>query len=1115
MKSYLELVSVMAMLLAPAPLCRAGQGPDVIEPLVRVVDLNVGESADVTLCDGSQATVRLLDVQETHDSVCFAVRQATVTIEVNGHKGSLVSATYHLPQTIGSVRIDCPVTSGYNENGSPSFWGLDKAARLRLWPADSPLITPGTFSYPVKQKWFATDTQMANDPVYVDGGDQAGKRKIYYHSGLDIGGSEGLVEVVAATDAQVVSVGDVVLARHKQDTPVSPRYDVVYLLDGRGWYYRYSHLKEIDDQIVPGRIISQGDRIGLLGKEGGSGGWSHLHFEIKSRQPSGKWGTQEGYAFLWDAYRQQYKPPVIAVARPHHLLFTGETANLDGSRSWSETGEIKQYQWQFSDGSVAAKAAAERTYLKPGRYSEVLKVVDASGHVAYDFAVVAVVDREHPERRIPSIHPNYYPTQGIRPGDPVTFKVRTFNTTAGHEVWDFGDGSPEVEVQSDGNAVKLAPDGYAVTTHSYDQPGDYIVRVSRSNEHGVAAVGHLHVHVEEPNSSATLFQPPQPGDYSQPQYEVTEELNRTAPMRDGKKLMVDIFRPDAPGRHPAVLQLTPYNKTGQAARARNFASRGYVVVNADCRGRFESEGDWDPFSPKHKTDGYDLVQWIADQAWCSGNVGMYGLSYMGWTQWWTAAESPPALKAIVPEVAPPDHFQNCPYQNGILVCWMVDWAGALSDRLPYSAGPGAYGGFAVNREQAYSRLPYIDFDRTRNYKPTTWWRKWIEQNTASGEYWQAISYQTPESYRRVQVPSLAISGWFDANFPGTPMNYQGMKKHGGTPAARRPRMVVGPWEHIINRHRQAADVDFGPQAIIDWDGYVLRWFDYHLKGIDNGVLSDPPVHVFVMGRNQWRTAKDWPLPETQFTKFYLHSGGHANSSSGDGSLNELPPKTEPPDRYVYDPANPTPSAAFANGHIDGPRDISQSASRDDVLVYDTAVLNEDVEVVGPISARLFAATSCEDTDWMIRLSDVYPDGKALFLGEGVMRARHRDAERDGAFNPDRLSVIEPDRVYEYRIDFWRPTGNLFKRGHRIRIEISSSYYPYYLRNPNSGHDNTGLVTEFHTARQTIFHDAERPSCVTLPLIPAAKQVSVNDAGSQSSHHAPRYKRGASNERLLR
>lgn len=495
MKTNSQVMLAMILVCLSAGHGRAADGPRKIEPLVRVVDLNLGESTEVTLCDGSQATVKLVNLIEIRDEVSQAVRQAEVTVEVNGQQGKLVSATYHLPQMIGNVQIDCSITKGYNENGSPSFWGLDKDARLRLWPEGSPLVRPETFSYPVKQKWFATDTQMANDPVYVDGGERAGERTIYYHSGLDIGGSEGLVEVVAATDALVVSIGEVVLDEHRHDTPVSPRYDVVYLLDGRGWYYRYSHLKEIDETIVPGRVVSRGDRVGLLGKEGGSGGWSHLHFEIKSRQPSGKWGTQEGYAFLWEAYRREYKPKVIAVARPHHVIFTGDSVTLDGSRSWSESGTIAGYEWHCGDATIASTPHIERKYDKPGRYSEVLRITDDKGNVSCDFAVVMVVDREHPERLVPSIHPNYYPTSGILPGDAITFKVRTFNTTSGNEIWDFGDGSAKVEVQSDGNAVKLDPDGYAVTTHHYEKPGDYLVRVTRSNEHGVAAVGHLHIHV--------------------------------------------------------------------------------------------------------------------------------------------------------------------------------------------------------------------------------------------------------------------------------------------------------------------------------------------------------------------------------------------------------------------------------------------------------------------------------------------------------------------------------------------------------------------------------------------------------------------------------------------
>jgi hypothetical protein len=217
-----------------------------LTPLVRTVDLNVGESSEVTLCDGTKSTVKLLDLKEFRDPVCFAVRTATVTVEINGLKQHLISANYQLPVLVGSTQVDCSITKGNNENGDAGFWGLDKDARIRLWPSGSPLINPGTFIYPVKQKWFASNTHMANEPVFVDGGEKPGKRPIYYHSGLDIGGSEGMVEVVAATEGLVVSVSNEVLEGHKKDSPVAPRYDVLYLMDARGWYYRYSHLKEFD-----------------------------------------------------------------------------------------------------------------------------------------------------------------------------------------------------------------------------------------------------------------------------------------------------------------------------------------------------------------------------------------------------------------------------------------------------------------------------------------------------------------------------------------------------------------------------------------------------------------------------------------------------------------------------------------------------------------------------------------------------------------------------------------------------------------------------------------------------------------------------------------------------
>jgi hypothetical protein len=495
---------VCAVVIAASASLRAEQPPARKEqplraPLVMVVDLDVGETHDVALCNGRKVSVRLVNLTETRDSVRSAVRRADVTVEVEGKTGRLGAAMYELPITLDDVQIDCAVTKGVYANTNADAWGLVKDARLRLWPVDSPLQEPDTFVYPAKQRWFASGTQMANEPSFIDGFESPAERKIYYHSGEDIGGAEGMVEVVAATDALIVSAGLQVLEGHRRaddpETPVAERYDVVYLLDNQGWYYRYSHLKEFDERIVPGRTIRKGERVGVLGKEGASGGWSHLHFEIKSRQPSGKWGTQAAYAFLWEAYRRQYQPALQAVARPHHLLFAGESATLDGSKSWSAAGKIARYEWSLSDGTQATGAALRRTYPQAGEFSEVLKITDAEGRSDYDFVFVQVIDRERLQEVPPGIHAACSPTFGIRPGDPVTFKVRTFGTTDGKEVWDFGDGSEAVHSQSDGNVERHAKDGYANVTHRYDKAGHYLVRVSRANRQGLKATTHLQVRV--------------------------------------------------------------------------------------------------------------------------------------------------------------------------------------------------------------------------------------------------------------------------------------------------------------------------------------------------------------------------------------------------------------------------------------------------------------------------------------------------------------------------------------------------------------------------------------------------------------------------------------------
>lgn len=467
-----------------------------LDPLLRTIDLNVGQSQEVRLSDGKTASVKLLAVEHRRDSIRDAVRSARAQVQVNGQEIWLESANYTLPQTVAGVQIDCPITKGYLTNCNPDAWHLEADARLRLWPAGSPWMNPGTMVYPLKQRWFASSTQMANEPCHVDSSEHAGMMKIYYHYGLDFGGCESLVEVVAATDGLVVSRGTERLPGY-EDSPSKPRYDVVYLLDARGWFYRYSHLHEIDDAIRPGVKVRMGQRIGLLGKEGGSGGWSHLHFDLYFRQPSGKWGCQDSYAFVWEAYQNQYHPQLIAVARPHHLIATGEKVTLDASRSWSAAGNIVHYDWTFTDGSRAEGRRVERTYTRPGYYSEILKVTDAAGRTDYDFAIVCVQNPQAVKDFAHTIHATFYPTQGVKPGQELTFKVRSFATTDGEETWDFGDGSPAVKSRSDGNVVHLAKDGYAIVKHAYAKPGDYLVSVQRTNARDETATARLHVVVEQ------------------------------------------------------------------------------------------------------------------------------------------------------------------------------------------------------------------------------------------------------------------------------------------------------------------------------------------------------------------------------------------------------------------------------------------------------------------------------------------------------------------------------------------------------------------------------------------------------------------------------------------
>lgn len=469
-----------------------------LKPIRVVAELNIGQSQEIKLSNGDIVKLSLLEINEVRDSLRNAIRAVYVKVAVDGEEITLGSGNYSLPVTIGKVQIDCPAIKALTFNSDVDSWSLSKDARLRLWPKYSPYINPEIFIYPIRQRWFASMTQLSNEPTYVDWGENPANKKIYYHPGNDIGGAEGLDEIVSATDGLVVSANNEILDGYDSNS-IYVGSDVVSVIDGQGWILQYVHLDSTDPAIKLGVSVKMGQKIGYIGKQGGSGGWVHLHFEILNREaPSGIWGIEDAYPYLWESYVNQYKPSLIAVARPHHLLWKGQEAILDGIKSKSFAGDIFSYEWTFCDGTTAVGAVQKKLYEKPGEYSEILKVTDSKGNIDYDFTVIQVRDRENTEKNIPVMQPAYHPTLNIKPGDPVTFLVRTFNTDVGNELWDFGDSSLQVAVRSETVDRKNSTKGkFAETVHSFTKSGNYIVRVERIDESGLKSIAHLYVVVDQ------------------------------------------------------------------------------------------------------------------------------------------------------------------------------------------------------------------------------------------------------------------------------------------------------------------------------------------------------------------------------------------------------------------------------------------------------------------------------------------------------------------------------------------------------------------------------------------------------------------------------------------
>jgi putative CocE/NonD family hydrolase len=554
--------------------------------------------------------------------------------------------------------------------------------------------------------------------------------------------------------------------------------------------------------------------------------------------------------------------------------------------------------------------------------------------------------------------------------------------------------------------------------------------------------------------------------------------------RDGVTLYADIYRPKSFDKFPVILMRTPYDKSASWAVSPAFqmVQRGYVVVIQDVRGRYTSEGEWYPF--KHEqADGFDTVEWVASLPYSDGKVGMIGASYVGATQMLAAIAQPPHLVAIAPNMTASNYHDGWTYQGGAFEQWFdQNWTSQLAQntfqRL-VNQNTNALVSTPTLPLANYSifnfgQLP-ADAQLTAAIAP--YYLDWLAHPDYD-DYWKQWSIE--ESFSKITVPMLQVGGWYDIFNAGTLRNYMGAKAHGSTDAARSQQHLLIEIGGHAGFGRRIGDVDFGPHATENvYTNVILDWYDFLLKGIKNQFSTDKPVKLFVMGANEYRQEDDWPPPQAERTKYFLHSSGKANSLLGDGSLSASAPRSEASDTYVYNPANPAPTiggplCCDAEHMEPGPRDQRSVENRDDVLVYSTGPLQRDLEVTGPVTADLFVKSSAVDTDFTAKLVDVAPDGFAQDLTEGILRMRYRTS-------PEHAALLNPGEIYEISLDLWA-TSNVFLRGHTLRLEVSSSNFPRFDRNLNTG-EEIKFARNFVNATNTILHDAQHPSALVLPLMP--------------------------------
>ena len=483
-------------------------------------------------------------------------------------------------------------------------------------------------------------------------------------------------------------------------------------------------------------------------------------------------------------------------------------------------------------------------------------------------------------------------------------------------------------------------------------------------------------------------------------------------------------------------------------------------------------------------DGFDAQTWCGTRAWSTGKVGTSGGSYVALTQWMPAPLRNPHLAAMAPQVGFSNLYHNWVYTGGAFqLAFNVRW-GPVQMRSRVNQVRHLWLPSEQHLSSFFDHLPLIEADENAGgaWEP---FKDWI-RHPDYGPYWDSLG-NIERQYADIDVPAYGFGGWYDVFLQGTLNNFMGVRSKGFSQRARRgQKVLVGPWIHCLGdrgTNSRTGDIDFGAEALLDLRMEELRWFDYWLKGIDNGILDEPPVRVFVMGANRWRLAREWPIPGTRSEVWYLHSKGGANSSQGDGRLDRsAPAEDEAPDRFQYDPHDPVPTTGGSTCCSEditpvpmGPRDQRTVAWRRDVLVYDSEVLEHDLEVTGPIKVVIYAASSAPDTDFTAKLVDVFPSGFAMNVAQGIVRARYRDSWTEP-------SLLRRGEICRFEIDCWS-SSNRFLRGHRIRVEVSSSNYPQFDRNPNTGHP-FGLDTELRSALQSVYHEPRYRSHVLLPVVEA-------------------------------